>query len=411
MEFLTSSVLGNPHSTNPTSALATERVARCRQTGPEILQRRPGGVRPHLHLQCQRSVEAGGGILSLRRGRPVPPHLRQSQFGGGHPGLRSGQAGLHPLCAGGATRPEGVRLDPGHLLDGGAPEAENKLFAFPAQSNFSGVQHPLEWIARAQELGWDVLLDAAAFVPTNRLDLEPLAPGLRHPLLLQDVRISRPASAPSSPGVRRCRKLHRPWFAGGTISWASVLAESHTLSPGSEGFEDGTLNYTSLPAVEIGLDFLDSVGVEIVHTRVNALAGWLMDELVALRHPNGERVARIYGPIDMEARGGTLALNLYDSQGSPSGPPAGGGKGQCLEDLSPDRVFLQPGSRRVGHGAGEGRDRRVPGPVGEPDDRRSSSGSASTTRAQGPFESPSVSPPPSRTRGPCSSFFREFVEG
>ncbi|MCJ7629473.1 MAG: aminotransferase class V-fold PLP-dependent enzyme, partial [Longimicrobiales bacterium] len=31
MEFLANSVLGNPHSTNPTSALATERVARCRQ--------------------------------------------------------------------------------------------------------------------------------------------------------------------------------------------------------------------------------------------------------------------------------------------------------------------------------------------------------------------------------------------
>jgi selenocysteine lyase/cysteine desulfurase len=111
------------------------------------------------------------------------------------------------------------------------------------------------------------------------------------------------------------RKLHRPWFAGGTISWASVLAESHTLSQGSEAFEDGTPNYTSLPAVEIGLDFLDSVGVETVHTRVNALAGWLMGKLVALRHGNGERVARIYGPIDMDARGGTLALNLYDSQG------------------------------------------------------------------------------------------------
>ena len=57
------------------------------------------------------------------------------------------------------------------------------------------------------------------------------------------------------------------------------------------------------------------MGVETIHTRVNSLAGWLMDELVGLRHGNGERVARIYGPIEMESRGGTLALNLYDSQG------------------------------------------------------------------------------------------------
>ena len=45
-----------------------------------------------------------------------------------------------------------------------------------AQSNFSGVQHPLEWIATAQARGWDVLLDAAAFVPTNRLNLSHVRP-------------------------------------------------------------------------------------------------------------------------------------------------------------------------------------------------------------------------------------------
>ncbi|MEM7314107.1 MAG: hypothetical protein AAF497_13250, partial [Planctomycetota bacterium] len=33
----------------------------------------------------------------------------------------------------------------------------NNLFAYPAQSNFSGVQHPLTWIEEAQSLGWDVL--------------------------------------------------------------------------------------------------------------------------------------------------------------------------------------------------------------------------------------------------------------
>lgn len=48
---------------------------------------------------------------------------------------------------------------------------EPSLFAFPAQSNFSGVQHPLEWVDAAQELGYHVLLDAAAFAPTSPLSL------------------------------------------------------------------------------------------------------------------------------------------------------------------------------------------------------------------------------------------------
>ena len=54
--------------------------------------------------------------------------------------------------------------------------AGHNLFAYPAQSNFSGVQHPLEWIAQAQAQGWDVLLDAAAFTATNRLDLSRWKP-------------------------------------------------------------------------------------------------------------------------------------------------------------------------------------------------------------------------------------------
>ncbi|MGO8961809.1 MAG: aminotransferase class V-fold PLP-dependent enzyme, partial [Streptosporangiaceae bacterium] len=45
--------------------------------------------------------------------------------------------------------------------------AARSLFAFPAQSNFSGVQHPLAWIAQAQAAGYDVLLDAAAFAPAS----------------------------------------------------------------------------------------------------------------------------------------------------------------------------------------------------------------------------------------------------
>jgi selenocysteine lyase/cysteine desulfurase len=36
------------------------------------------------------------------------------------------------------------------------------LFGYPAQSNFSGVQHPLTWVGDAQGAGYDVLLDAAA---------------------------------------------------------------------------------------------------------------------------------------------------------------------------------------------------------------------------------------------------------
>ncbi|MFO8173795.1 MAG: hypothetical protein R6T96_05885, partial [Longimicrobiales bacterium] len=40
-DFLSGTVLGNPHSTNPTSALATERVARCRRRVLEFFNADP----------------------------------------------------------------------------------------------------------------------------------------------------------------------------------------------------------------------------------------------------------------------------------------------------------------------------------------------------------------------------------
>src|SRR5205823_2656250 len=68
-----------------------------------------------------------------------------------------------------------MRVDEADLAEAlgssGSAKAGHNLFAYPAQSNFSGVQHPLDWIAKAQARGWDVLLDAAAFTATNRLDL------------------------------------------------------------------------------------------------------------------------------------------------------------------------------------------------------------------------------------------------
>src|SRR5207302_4354343 len=61
------------------------------------------------------------------------------------------------------------------VLDQADPTLNN-LFAYPGQSNFSGVKHPLGLVAKAKAKGWCVLLDAAAFVPTDRLDLMAVQP-------------------------------------------------------------------------------------------------------------------------------------------------------------------------------------------------------------------------------------------
>jgi selenocysteine lyase/cysteine desulfurase len=212
--------------------------------------------------------------------------------------------------------PASMRVDEAQLmaaLDQAQPGAPN-LFAYPAQSNFSGVQHPLEWIEAARARGWDVLVDCAAFAPTNRLDL-----GRWHPDFVP-LSFYKIFGYPTGVGCLLARKtalrrLRRPWFAGGTIFAVTVQGDGYYLAEGEAGFEDGTLNYLNLPAVEIGLNHVEAAGVDRIHERVMCLTGWLLDRLVQLKHGNGRPLVRIYGPPGRHMRGGTIALNFLDPAG------------------------------------------------------------------------------------------------
>jgi selenocysteine lyase/cysteine desulfurase len=157
-----------------------------------------------------------------------------------------------------------------------------------------------------------VLLDAASFVPTNRLDLSRWHPDF---VALSFYKIF---GYPTGVGCLLARRaalatLRRPWFAGGTITVASVQGDRYYLAEGEAAFEDGTLDYLALPAVEIGLHHIESIGLETIHERVRCLTGWLLDNLRDLRHPNGQLLARIYGPSSTDRRGATVTFNLYDS--------------------------------------------------------------------------------------------------
>jgi selenocysteine lyase/cysteine desulfurase len=213
------------------------------------------------------------------------------------------------------TRPE-LRIDlqaMADLLDQADP-AQPNLLAFPAQSNFSGVKHPLELVARAQAKGWHVLLDAAAYVPTNPLDLRTVTPDF---VALSFYKMFGYPTGVGCLLVRNAtlQELRRPWFGGGTVNFATVQGRMHVLSRGEAGFEDGTLNYLGIPAVEIGLRHLQQVGMQVIQTRVNSLTQWLITQLLALRHGNGRPMVRLYGPANMVMRGGTVTLNFYDPQG------------------------------------------------------------------------------------------------
>ncbi len=107
----------------------------------------------------------------------------------------------------------------------------------------------------------------------------------------------------------------RPWFAGGTVTVASVAGDGHHVAPEEAGFEGGTVDYLNLAAVGTGLDHLERVGLDVIHRRVQCLTSWLLATMATLHHRNGRPLVHVLGPADTVDRGGTIAFVLDDCAG------------------------------------------------------------------------------------------------
>jgi selenocysteine lyase/cysteine desulfurase len=309
---IATSAFGNPHSENPTSSASTGLIeaaraavlrffnasaqdyaviftpnatGACRLVGEAYAF----GYRKRLILTCDNHNSVNGiREFAARRGARI-------RYVSLTPSLRVDETDLN------------MALSRGH---GSRPG----LLAYPAQSNFSGVRHPLEWVRRAQGAGYDVLLDAAAYVPTSRLDLRRVQP--------QFVTVSwyKVFGYPTGVGCLLVRRdamagLHRPWFSGGTIWGVSVQDGWHKLLASEAGFEDGTVNFLSIPDVTCGIDWINGIGLGLISGRADILTTWLLQSLAGLKHSNGQPMILPYGPPAGPGRGATVTFNFLDPDG------------------------------------------------------------------------------------------------
>ena len=254
-ELLLNGVFGNPHSTNPTSYASTELIEATRQSILRFFNADPAEYVVIFTSNASGALKLVGEAYPFGEGcRYLLTFDNHNSVNGIREYAMAKGAGVTYV----PVLPPRMRLDEKklELLLTQKKEGCNNLFAFPAQSNFSAVQHSLTWIDKAHEQGWDVLLDAAAFVPTNRLDLS------RWKADFVPVSFYKMFGYPTGIGALIARreaikKLQRPWFAGGTITVASVQPERHYLAEVPAAFEDGTLDYLNIPAVQIGLSILN----------------------------------------------------------------------------------------------------------------------------------------------------------
>lgn len=312
--LLTTQVYGNPHSGNPTSAVSSKVVHHVRQ---QILDFFNASSFEYCVIF---TANASAAIKLVAESFPFQPSSTLALLADNHNsvlGIRefahAAQAAVHYIPLDDELRarslPEGLlHLSARH------PNSPN-LLAYPAQSNFSGVKHDLSHISYAQALGWTVLLDAAAFVPTSPLDLSEIRPDF---VAMSFYKIMGLPTGVGALIAKRSslRLLRRPWFAGGTVSYASVRTGVYVLKEDDpEAFEDGTLNFLSILCLKDGFDFMRSVGMHKISSHINHLLEYLFEGFHLLRYNERKKMIRVYGPSSTERRGGCVAFDVLSDTG------------------------------------------------------------------------------------------------
>ena len=311
--FLQNNIYGNPHSNNAASLLSGKMVSEARKRVLDFFNARD--------YYCVFTANASGALQIVGECYPFSCKSHLLLTADNHNSVN----GIREYCRGKGgnysyssmnyddltiNEPELNKQLTSH------PDKKNKLFAYPAQSNASGAQHSLAWIKAAHEFGWDVLLDAAAFVPASKLDLSVCCPDF------VSLSFYKMFGYPTGIGcllVKKSKfnKLKKPWFAGGTVSVSAINYSSFFLKPDEERFENGTVNYLDIPAITTGLDFITAVGINNINSRIKDLSFLFLSNLPELLHNNGRPLIKLYGPENTENRGGTFLLNFFDANGQP----------------------------------------------------------------------------------------------
>ena len=291
-------VLGNPHSESAPSRASTEAIDTGRALTLRLLRADPAEYDVVL------TANASGAVRILAEAFPfcsdstfVLTADNHNSVNGVRVAARRQDARVDYVPLDSTLRAQNI--DP-FLTQATAPS----LFAFPAQSNFSGVRHPLEWVHDAQQRGYRVLVDAAAYLPSSALSLEDV------PADFVALSYYKLFGYPTGVGALVARRdglamLRRRYFGGGTVQFVSVQNRLARLKAGAEAFEDGTANFLAMPAVSDGLRWFDGLDIRSVSAHVAALTETLVDRLRAF----GDRIC-IYGPRGAEARGGIVTFNV-----------------------------------------------------------------------------------------------------
>ncbi|KAG1836806.1 PLP-dependent transferase [Suillus subalutaceus] len=294
--FLTESVMGNTHSVSNSSKLSSRYADEARDAVLSFF-RAPPGYTVVFTANATAALKLVGEAYPFKsnNGYILGADSHNSVHGiREYASRRGAQVHYIPSTSTGGFVLSTAKVCPWRVTD---HKTLSSLFALTGLSNITNAKNPLSIIGFASSLGYHTLLDAAALAPSSVISLSET------PVDAMVVSFYKMFGYPTGVGALIVKEsflqiLERPWFAGGTVDVVQVPGPVFTrTSVLHEQFEDGTINFMTLPAVTDGLRFL-SAYLPFLPLRLSCLTHYLVASLSCLRHDStGTPVVKILSKL------------------------------------------------------------------------------------------------------------------
>lgn len=345
LKDLTTNIYGNPHSHSPSGHLSSKRTEEVRKSILEMFNTSPSQYSVIFTSGCSAALKIVGECFPWNKESHFY-HLTENHNSvlGIREYAAQHRATIHPISP--------IEL-PSYIESVRSQENDlgNSLLALPAENNFSGTKTSLQFLKKLKENSngskCRVLLDAAAFVGTARLDLT------EYPADFVTISFYKMFGYPTGIGALivkndAAKLLRKTYFGGGTVAAALSTEQYHVFRSGiSEKFEDGTASFLSIASLKYGLDIIKDLNIENITSHTHSLIQHLYTEMKGLFHENGKPVCVVYGDHhlnDSAKQGPILAFNLL----RPNGQWVGYNEVEQLATLSNIHLrtgcFCNPGS-------------------------------------------------------------------
>ena len=178
-----------------------------------------------------------------------------------------------------------------------------KLVAITHASNVLGTINPIPQIAdAAHKVGALVLVDGAQSAPHMAVDVQSLGCDF---FVLSGHKMCGPTGSGVLYGRQQLLEAMPPFMGGGEMI-REVRADGFTTNELPYKFEAGTPNIAEAIGLGFAVDYLQGIGMAKIREHEKEITRYALDRLREFIE------VKLYGPLDIENRGGLVAFTFSD---------------------------------------------------------------------------------------------------